>query len=187
MLSGLPEIDLTDWKQNTEYSGYSDDHQVIKVTYHMYHAFNGLVQECDISSKWAMEIPWFSTKSSWYCYSMLWINCTKANDGRCQLKILRLGLQCVKLMVAQSPLLTKNWTGSVKIDPGQVKIIIDYIGREIFLTCLGDKEKILVWNTGVRLYNGFRRLSYYYMQLLLPVSNHWHDWNKIHVFAFFEM
>ena len=47
-------------------------------------------------------------------------------------------LQCLKLMVAQSPLTTKNWAGPVKFDPGQVKIIIDYIRREIFLTFLGD-------------------------------------------------
>ena len=50
-------------------------------------------------------------------------------------------------MVAQSTLATKNWAGQVKFDPGQVKIIKDYIKREIFLTFLGDWEKILVWNT----------------------------------------
>ena len=30
-------------------------------------------------------------------------------------------------MVAQLPLVTKNWAGPVKFDLGQVKIIIDYI------------------------------------------------------------
>ena len=40
-------------------------------------------------------------------------------------------------MVAQSPLVTKNWVGPVKFDPGQVKIILDYIRREIFRTFLG--------------------------------------------------
>ena len=35
-------------------------------------------------------------------------------------------------MVAQSPLATKNWAGPVKFDPWQVKIILDYIRREIF-------------------------------------------------------
>ena len=34
---------------------------------------------------------------------------------------LALKLQCLKLMVAQSPLATKNWAGPVKFDPGQVK------------------------------------------------------------------
>ena len=48
------------------------------------------------------------------------------------------GMQCLKLMVAQSPLATKNWAGPVKFDPGQVKIITDYIRKEIFLTFLGD-------------------------------------------------
>ena len=55
--------------------------------------------------------------------------------------------QCLKLMVAHSPLVTKIWTGPVRFDPGQVKIIIDFIRKEIFLTFLGDKEKIIVWNT----------------------------------------
>ena len=41
-------------------------------------------------------------------------------------------------MVAQSPLATKNWAAPVKFDPGQVKIIIDYIKKQIFLTFLGD-------------------------------------------------
>ena len=50
-------------------------------------------------------------------------------------------IQCLKLMVAQSPLTNKNWAGPVKFDPGQVKIIIDYIRREIFLTFLGDLRK----------------------------------------------
>ena len=40
-------------------------------------------------------------------------------------------------MVAQSPLATKNWAGPVKFDPGQVKIIIDFIRREIFLDIYG--------------------------------------------------
>lgn len=31
MLSGLPEIDLEDWKQNTVYNGYAADSDVIKV------------------------------------------------------------------------------------------------------------------------------------------------------------
>ena len=46
--------------------------------------------------------------------------------------------QCLKLMVAQSPLATKNLAGPVKFDPGQVKIIIDYIRRDIFFNILGD-------------------------------------------------
>ena len=29
--------------------------------------------------------------------------------------------QCLKLMVAKSPLATKNWAGPVKFDPGQLK------------------------------------------------------------------
>ena len=33
---------------------------------------------------------------------------------------------------------TKNWAGPVKFDPGQVKILIDYIRMEIFWTFLGD-------------------------------------------------
>ena len=33
--------------------------------------------------------------------------------------------QCLKLMVAQSLVATKNWAGPVKFHPGQVKIIID--------------------------------------------------------------
>ena len=47
-------------------------------------------------------------------------------------------VQCLKVMVAQSPLATKNWAGPVKFDPGQLNIIIDYIRREIFWTFLGD-------------------------------------------------
>ena len=35
--------------------------------------------------------------------------------------------QCLKLMVAQSPLVTKNWVGPVKFDPGQVKTMIGYM------------------------------------------------------------
>ena len=31
MLSGLPEIDLEDWKVNTDYSGYTNEDTVIKV------------------------------------------------------------------------------------------------------------------------------------------------------------
>ena len=46
--------------------------------------------------------------------------------------------QSLKLMVAQSPLLTKNWAGPVKFDSGQVKMIIDNIRRGIFSTFLGD-------------------------------------------------
>ena len=38
--------------------------------------------------------------------------------------------QCLKLMVAQSPLVTKNWAGPVKFDPGQVKIIMNYRRRK---------------------------------------------------------
>ena len=38
--------------------------------------------------------------------------------------------QCLKLMVAQLTLATKNWAAPVKFDPGQVKIIIDYIRRK---------------------------------------------------------
>ena len=51
--------------------------------------------------------------------------------------------QCLKLMITQSPLLTKNWAGLVKFDHGQVKIIIEYIMWEIFLihVFLGDKRK----------------------------------------------
>ena len=47
-----------------------------------------------------------------------------------------------KVMVGQ------NWAGPVEFDPGQVKIIINYIRREIFWTFLGDSEEILIWNTG---------------------------------------
>ena len=32
----------------------------------------------------------------------------------------------------------ENWAGPVKFDPGQVKIMIDHIRREIFWTFLGD-------------------------------------------------
>ena len=45
--------------------------------------------------------------------------------------------QCLKLMVAQSPLETKNWAGPAKFDPGQIKIIINYIKREYFLNISG--------------------------------------------------
>ena len=51
-------------------------------------------------------------------------------------------MQCLKVMVDQ------NWAGPVEFDPGQVKIIINYIRREIFWTFLGDSEEILIWNTG---------------------------------------
>ena len=37
--------------------------------------------------------------------------------------------QCLKLMVAQSPLVTKNWAGPIKFDPRQVKIIKDYMRK----------------------------------------------------------
>ena len=50
-------------------------------------------------------------------------------------------------MVTQLPLASKNWAVAVELDPGQVKIIIGYIRREIFWTFLGDQVKILVWNT----------------------------------------
>ena len=49
-----------------------------------------------------------------------------------------LSKQCLKLMVTQSPLVTTNLAGPVKFNHEQVKIIIDYIRREIFLTFLGD-------------------------------------------------
>ena len=32
MLSGLPSLDLKDWKANTEYSGYEESDDVIKVS-----------------------------------------------------------------------------------------------------------------------------------------------------------
>ena len=35
-------------------------------------------------------------------------------------------------------LATKKWAGPVKFDPGQVKILINYIRRGIFWTFLGD-------------------------------------------------
>ena len=46
--------------------------------------------------------------------------------------------QCLKLMVAQSPMATKNWAGPVEFHPGQVKIIINYIWRKIFSIFLGN-------------------------------------------------
>ena len=49
-------------------------------------------------------------------------------------------------MVAQSPLMTKT-LGPVTFDPWQVKIIINYIRKDIFWTFLGVSEKILVWDT----------------------------------------
>ena len=30
-MSGLPDIDVEDWVKNTEYSGYDDDSDIIKV------------------------------------------------------------------------------------------------------------------------------------------------------------
>ena len=45
-------------------------------------------------------------------------------------------------MVAQLPLTTKNWAGPIKFDLGQVKIVNDYIRREIFLIW-GTKRKFL--------------------------------------------
>lgn len=30
-MSGLPEIDVTDWEENTEYNGYNTDCDIIKV------------------------------------------------------------------------------------------------------------------------------------------------------------
>ena len=50
--------------------------------------------------------------------------------------------QCLKLMVTQQPLATKHLAGPVEFDTGQVKNLIDYIRREIFL---GHLVKILVW------------------------------------------
>ena len=47
-------------------------------------------------------------------------------------------LQVLKLMVVQLPLATQNWAGPVRFDPGQIKIIIDYIRRVIFWIFLGD-------------------------------------------------
>ena len=46
----------------------------------------------------------------------------------------------VQLMVVQSLLATKNWAGPVKLDHGQVKIMIGYIRREIFfqVSVVGD-------------------------------------------------
>ena len=77
-----------------------------------------------------------------------------------------MNLQCLKLKVAQSPLATKNWAGPVKSDPGQVKIIIDYIRREFFWTFLGDLEKILVWNTEPSV-----RMSSHTVSLLMKIRN----------------
>ena len=31
LMSGLPEIDVEDWKSNTEYTGYNEDNCVVKV------------------------------------------------------------------------------------------------------------------------------------------------------------
>lgn len=30
-MSGLPDIDIVDWERNTEYTGYTHDHNVVKV------------------------------------------------------------------------------------------------------------------------------------------------------------
>ena len=49
--------------------------------------------------------------------------------------------QCLKLMVAQSPLVNPNWVGPVKFDHGQVKIVIDHIRREFFWIFLSAKWK----------------------------------------------
>ena len=31
LMSGLPDIDVEDWEKNTEYSGYDEDSDIIKV------------------------------------------------------------------------------------------------------------------------------------------------------------
>ena len=100
-----------------------------------------------LSQCWPMSVsPYGITRPQW-------VNRLRPSDAIRQQKIAST-LQCLKLMVAQSPLATKNLAGPLKFDPGQVKIIIDYIRREIFLTFLGDWEKILVWNTDIGSGNG---------------------------------
>jgi hypothetical protein len=34
-MSGLPDIDVEDWEKNTEYSGYDEDSDIVKVQYLM--------------------------------------------------------------------------------------------------------------------------------------------------------
>ena len=36
MLSGLPSIDITDWKKNTEYNGFFENDPVIQVMFNKY-------------------------------------------------------------------------------------------------------------------------------------------------------
>ena len=43
-------------------------------------------------------------------------------------------MQCFRLMIAQSPLVTKHWAGPVKFDPGQVKIITREISEHFWAT-----------------------------------------------------
>ena len=56
----------------------------------------------------------------------------------------------LKLMVT---LATKKWAGPVKFDPGQVKIMIDYIRKEIFRPFLGDNFSLKHchsdWGSGI--------------------------------------
>ena len=33
LMSGLPDIDVEDWEKNTEYSGYDEDSDIVKVRY----------------------------------------------------------------------------------------------------------------------------------------------------------
>ena len=77
--------------------------------------------------------------------------------------------QCLKLMVAQSPLAIEHWDGQVKFDPGQVKIIIDYIKGEIFLHFWATKTK-----------------RKFYFETLLHVSCVWRN-NKKYKFMFHEI
>ena len=35
-MSGLPDIDVEDWEKNTEYSGYDEDSDIVKVRYSMF-------------------------------------------------------------------------------------------------------------------------------------------------------
>ena len=34
LMSGLPDIDVEDWEKNTEYSGYDENSEIIKVQFH---------------------------------------------------------------------------------------------------------------------------------------------------------
>ena len=47
------------------------------------------------------------------------------------------------------PLVTQNWDGPITFHAGQVKIIIDYIRREIYWAFLGEEANILVWSTAL--------------------------------------